>query len=217
MAPRITLFGYWRSSCSHRVRIALALKELDYEAVAVNLAVDEQLASPFAARSPNRFVPCLVYEGVSYVESVAILEFLDERHPVPALYPSDAHGRARVRALVETVNSGIQPLQNRRVIQRVSPDPEEQGRWLKHFVGLGMESFEAALEMNAREGVSGRHAFGASLTAADVVLVPQVASALRFGVDVASLPRIWGAYQAAMELDAFRHAAPEKQPDAPRP
>jgi maleylacetoacetate isomerase len=216
MAPQIELYGYWRSSCSHRVRIALALKGLEYALTPVNLAADEQLGASYAVRNPAQFVPCLVYEGVSYVESVAIIEFLDERHPAPPLYPADAQARARVRALVERVNSGIQPLQNRSVINHVSADPTERGKWLAHFVGRGMESLEAALEMNAREGVRGRHAFGETVTAADVFVVPQVASALRFGIEVQGLRRVFAAYEAAMEIDAFRQAAPENQPDAPR-
>jgi maleylacetoacetate isomerase len=216
MAPQIELYGYWRSSCSHRVRIALAWKGLDYALTPVNLAADEQLGASYSARNPAQLVPYLVYDGVPYVESVAIVEFLDERHPAPPLYPADAHARARVRALVERVNSGIQPLQNRSVIRRVSADPSEQGKWVSHFVGRGMESLEAALETNAREGVRGRYAYGATVTAADVFLVPEVVWALRFGLDVQSLRRVFGAYEAAMEIDAFRRAAPENQPDAPR-
>jgi maleylacetoacetate isomerase len=216
MAARITLYGYWRSSASHRVRIGLALKGLEFESSPVNIGEDEQLGEAYAARSPSRLVPTLVYDGLSYTESAAILEFIEERHPQPPLLPSDVHGRARVRALVEMVNSGIQPLQNRRVLKRVSSDAEEQTAWARHFVRLGLDSVERALEMNAREGVRGAYAFGASPTLADVFLVPQVVSAARFGVDVAALPRVWAAYQASMDLDAFQRAAPDRQADAPR-
>jgi maleylacetoacetate isomerase/maleylpyruvate isomerase len=216
MAARITLYGYWRSSASHRVRIALALKGLEYDSSPVNLAQDEQLGDAYAVRTPSRLLPTLVYDGLSYTESVAILEFIEERHPQPPLLPSDIHGRARVRALVEMVNSGIQPLQNLRVLKRVSSDAEEQKAWAAHFNRIGLDSFERALEMNAREGVRGTYSFGATPTLADVFLVPQVVSALRFGIDVAALPRVWAAYQAAMQLDAFQRAAPERQADAPR-
>ncbi len=122
MPSRITLYNYWRSSSSHRVRIALALKGLDYDYVAVNLAKDENLEASSAARSPTRHVPCLVYDGLTYFESVAIIELLEERHPTPRLFPADVHGRARVRALVEIVNSAIQPLHNRGVLKHLSPD-----------------------------------------------------------------------------------------------
>jgi maleylacetoacetate isomerase len=216
MEPRLTLYNYWRSSSSHRVRIALALKGLEYEYVPVNLRAGEQAKDPHKARSPTGYVPCLSIDGATYVESVAILELLDERFPSPPLFPGDAHGRARVRALVEIVNSGIQPLQNLAVLARVSTDAEEQRKWGAHFNARGLESFEAALEVAEREGVGGPFAYGAAPTAADVCLVPQVLAARRFQVDVAPLRRVSRAFDAAMNLDAFQRAAPENQPDAPR-
>jgi len=210
----LTLYSYWRSSSSHRVRIALALKGLDYRYVAVNLLADEQSSDAHRARSPMGYVPSLVLDGVSYVESVAIVELLDERFPSPPLYPKDAHARARVRALVEIVNSGIQPLQNRHVTQYLSTDPEVQKRWLQHFVSRGMEGLERALDDAEREGVRGPYAYGDTPGAADVFLVPQVVSARRFQVDLAPFPRVSRAYEEAMKLDAFQRAAPERQPDA---
>jgi maleylpyruvate isomerase len=212
--PELTLYNYWRSSSSHRVRIALALKGLAYRYVAVNLLTDEHAGAAHKARSPTGFVPCLEIDGVQYVESVAIVELLDERFPSPPLYPRDAHARARVRALVEIVNSGTQPLQNRSVTQFLSPDAEVQKRWLRHFVSHGLASFEAAMAAGEREGVSGRHSFGDAPGAADVFLVPQVVSAKRFHVDLAAYPRITRAYDEAMKLTAFQEAAPERQPDA---
>src|SRR5690349_16915837 len=110
--PRPTLYNYWRSSSSHRVRIALALKGIDYEYVAVNLLEGEQRKETYKARSPTGRVPCLVLDGESFVESVAIIEMLEERFPEPPVYPSGHVGRARVRALVEIVNSATQPYQN---------------------------------------------------------------------------------------------------------
>jgi maleylacetoacetate isomerase len=133
MASRLTLYNYWRSSSSHRVRIALALKGLEYEYVPVDLRTGEQAKDTHKARSPTGYVPCLSIDGATYVESVAILELLDERFPLPPLFPGDPHGRARVRALVEIVNSGIQPLQNLAVLARVSADAEEQRKWGAHF------------------------------------------------------------------------------------
>jgi maleylacetoacetate isomerase len=215
MLPRLMLYNYWRSSSSQRVRIALALKGLDYEYVAVDLRAGEHASSPHKARSPTGYVPCLSIEGTVYVESVAILELLEERFPSPPLYPNDAHGRARVRALVEIVNSGIQPLQNLAVLHRVSKDAEEQGKWAAHFNARGLESFEGALAAVEREGVGGPFSYGAAPMAADVCLVPQVFSARRFGVDVAPLRRVSRVFDAAMQLEAFRKAVPEVQPDAP--
>jgi len=210
----LVLYNYWRSSSSHRVRIALAWKKLAYRYVAVNLLAEEQSAEAHRGRSPTGYVPCLTIDGMPYVESVAILELLEELHPEPALYPRDPHGRARVRTLVEIVNSGIQPLQNRNVILHVSPESEVQKAWLRHFLGRGLGSLEAAMLANEREGVMGPYAYGEMPTAADVLLVPQVVSAQRFQIDLAAFPRVTRAFEAAMQLDAFQRAAPERQPDA---
>jgi len=214
--PELVLYNYWRSSSSHRVRIALALKALAYRYVAVDLLRGEQSSEAYADRSPTKYVPCLSIDGVLYSESVAIIELLDDRFPSQGLYPRDAHHRARVRSLVEIVNSGIQPLQNRQVLQRVSDDSEAQVAWAAHFNERGLHAFERAMEANARAGVSGRFAYGDEVSAADVFLVPQVQAAVRFGVDLSSLPRVRSAFDAASRLDAVMQAAPERQPDAPK-
>jgi len=210
----VILYNYWRSSSSHRVRIALELKGVPYQYVAVNLLAEEQSAAEHKARSPTGYVPCLVLDGRAFVESVAIVELLEERFPAPPLYPEDPYERARVRALVEIVNSGIQPLQNRHVTLFVSPDPQAQLRWTQHFVGRGLEALEAAMAAHERDGVRGPYAFGSSPTAADVFLVPQVVSARRFHVDLAPFGRVSRAFEAAMKVEAFQRAAPERQPDA---
>jgi maleylpyruvate isomerase len=210
----LILYNYWRSSSSHRVRIALALKGLEYQYVAVNLVADEQGSASHRARSPTGYVPCLVIDGVPYVESVAIVELLDERFPSPALYPRHHHARARVRELVEIVNSGIQPLQNRHVTHYLSPDLAVQERWVQHFIARGLASFEAAMASGEGEGVRGPYAHGDAITAADVFLVPQVAAARRFHLDLAPFPRVSRAFDEAMKLPAFAAAAPEAQPDA---
>jgi maleylacetoacetate isomerase len=212
--PELVLYNYWRSSSSHRVRIALALKGLAYRYEAVNLRTAEQSSEAHRSRSPTGFVPCLLIDGVAYVESVAILELLDERFPAPRLLPTDAHGRARVRALVEIVNSGIQPFQNLSVLQHVSPDLEEQKTWAAHFIGRGLAAYEAAMRVNEREGVTGAHAYGEAPTMADVFLVPQVLGAKRFKVELGPYPRVARAFEAAMKVEAFQRAAPERQPDA---
>jgi maleylacetoacetate isomerase len=215
LMAEIALYNYWRSSSSHRVRIALGLKGLAYRYVAVDLLAGEHTSSAYAARSPTGFVPCLVLDGTAYVESVAIVELLEERFPAPPLYPSDARGRARVRALVEIVNSGTQPLQNVSVLRFRSPDADTQRSWAQHFVRRGLASFEAAVAAHEQEGTRGPYAYGDTPTAADVFLVPQVVSAKRFGVDLAPFPRIVRAFDQAMKLDAVRAAAPEAQHDAP--
>jgi maleylpyruvate isomerase len=212
--PELVLYNYWRSSSSHRVRIALALKNLPYRYEAVNLRTDEQSSEAHRSRSPTGFVPCLVVDGVTYVESVAILELLDERFPTPRLLPGDAHARARVRALVEMVNSGIQPFQNLGVLKHVSSDPEVQRAWAQHFIGKGLRAIEAAMQTHEGEGTAGPYAYGDAPTMADVFLVPQVLGAQRFKVDLAPFPRVVRAFDAATKLEAFQRAAPERQPDA---
>lgn len=212
--PELILYNYWRSSSSHRVRIALELKGLSYRYEAVNLRTDEQSSEAHRSRSPTGFVPCLVLDGLAYVESVAILELLDERFPSPRLLPGDAHSRARVRALVEIVNSGIQPFQNLSVLKHVSPELEAQVAWAQHFIARGLHSFEAAMHGHEREGTAGPYAYGDAPTMADVFLVPQVLGARRFKVELAPYPRVTRAYEAAMQLEAFQRAAPERQPDA---
>ncbi len=215
--PRLTLYNWWRSSSSHRVRIALALKNLEYEYLVVRLPAGEQGSEAYRSRSATGYVPCLEIDGVPYVESVAIVELLEETFPAPALYPPDAHGRARVRALVEIVNSGIQPLQNTAVraeAARAMGGDAAATAFSNHFIARGLAAFERAMEAHAREGVTGPYAYGAAPTAADVFLVPQVAAAKRFGVPVEPHPRVSAAYEAASRLDAFRKAAPENQVDA---
>jgi maleylacetoacetate isomerase len=212
--PQLTLYNYWRSSSSHRVRIALALKGLDYRYEVVNILADEHSRPEHRARSPMGYVPCLAVDGVPYVESVAIVELLEELFPTPRLLPAAPGERARVRALVEIVNSGIQPLQNRHVTEFLSPDAEVQRKWLHHFVSRGLAALAAAMETTEREGVRGRYAFGDVPTAADVFLVPQVFSARRFHVDVAGYSHVARAFDEAMKLEAFQRASPERQPDA---
>jgi maleylpyruvate isomerase len=226
--PRLTLYNWWRSSSSHRVRIALALKGIDYEYVVVRLPDGEQSSDVHRARSPTGYVPCLVVDGVAYVESVAIVELLDELFPEPPLLPASVHGRARVRTLVEIVNSGIQPLQNTSVVAHVEtitaaaagdaaavPRPGAATRaWMLHFIERGLAAFERAMAAHALEGVDGPYAYGAVPTAADVYLVPQVVVARRVGVAVERHPRVLAAFEAATQLEAFRKAAPENQVDA---
>jgi maleylpyruvate isomerase len=212
--PHLVLYSYWRSSSSYRVRIALALKGLEYEYVAVNLLADEHSGEAHRARTPTGFVPCLAVDGANYFESVAIVELLDELFPSPALYPRDPHGRARVRALVEIANSGIQPLHNRSTLQLLSPEPARQIEWVQRVLPRGLASLEAALAANEREGMRGPFAYGDGPSAADAFLVPAVYAARRFHVDIAPYARVARAHAAASELEAVQRAAPERQPDA---
>ncbi|MBK6692257.1 MAG: maleylacetoacetate isomerase [Myxococcales bacterium] len=212
----VVLYHYFRSSSSYRVRIALAFKGIRYRSVYVNLLKKEQSSDAHLARSPAGNVPCLEIEGRPYVESVAIVELLEELHPTPPLYPKEAWDRARVRALVELINAGTQPLQNLRVLARHTSEQEEKTAWAKHWNEHGLEAFERAMEQNETLGVRGRFAYGDTFTAADVFLVPQVFSAKRFGVDLSKFPRVRAAAEHALSLPFVAVAAPDRQADAPK-
>ncbi len=213
---RFALYGYWRSSSSWRVRIGLELKGIAWEYRAVDLRSGVQFSAEHRARSPLSQVPVLEVEEAGrtrhLVQSVAILEWLDERFPSPRLLPPDADGRARVRALVEHVNSGIQPFQNASPLRWLR---ERQAgldeAWVRHWLGTGLAGLEAAV----RDG-AGRYSHGDGVTLADLYLVPQLYGARRYGVDLAPFPTLLRVEAACRELDAFRRAEPEAQPDAPR-
>jgi maleylacetoacetate isomerase len=213
----LVLYTYWRSSSAYRVRLALAAKGLAYKSVAVNLLQGAQRDESHVARSPMGVVPCLEVDGRAFVESVAILELLEELHPDPPLLPRDPFARARVRALVEVVNSGTQPLQNLHTLERLSPDPEVRKPWIRHFIARGLGAFEAMMATNAREsftGANAKFAYGDTLTLADCYLLPQIYNARRYHVDLTPFPRVAAACEATAATDAGRAAAPEAQPDA---
>jgi maleylacetoacetate isomerase len=201
---QVTLYHYWMSSASWRVRWALAIKEIAFESVTVNLGTGEQRSAEHLARNPMGRVPALFIDGHMLTESVAILEYLEETRPTPALYPKDPLARARVRQIVETVNSAIQPFQNTRVFERAGADAALQKHYAHFFNEAGMQVLESLLG-------PGPFAFGDSLTAADLYLVPQVAGARRFKVDVSRFPRVLAAEAAALATPHAKGALPESQ------
>ena len=216
---KIALYTYWRSSSAYRVRFALAAKKLAYEPIAVNLLQGEQHGEAHRGRSPTGYVPCLVIDGRPVVESVAILELLDDLFPDPPLYPRDPWQKAHVRGLVEIINAGTQPLQNLNVLQHLEKQlglaPPARKAWIQHFIGRGLASYERLLEMLEKEGApQGRFSYGDVLTAADMYLVPQMYNAQRYGVDLAPYPRTVAAAEAALTTEAAQAALPERQPDA---
>jgi maleylacetoacetate isomerase len=216
-AHDLVLHAYWRSSASYRVRLALAAKGLAYRIVTVNILAGEQVAEPHLARSPTGYVPALVIDGVAYHESVAILELLEDLYPEPPLYPRDPFAKARVRALVEMVNAGIQPLQNLSVTRHVSADPAARDAWVDHFATRGLAALERAVAAGEASGVAGPFLHGDRVTAADLCLVPQLMAARRFKVDVAPYARLLRAEAATLALPGLDAAAPERQPDAVAP
>lgn len=211
-----TLYHYWRSSASWRVRWALAIKGVPFTSVMVDLTTGQQRSDEHRARNPMTHVPALMIDGRMLTESVAILEYLEETRPEPALYPRDPWARARVRQVVELVNAGIQPLQNLITLGKHSQDPAEQKAWGRFFNERGLAACEALIASIAGEIPSeGNFCVGDALTAADLFVGPQVATSRRFGVDVSAYPRL-----AKIEASIFStaHAAsalPENQPGAP--
>ncbi len=213
---RCTLYQYWRSSASWRVRWALSIKGIAFESIPVNLLAGEQSSAEHHARNPIGRVPTLVLEdGRSLGESVAIFEWLEETIPSPALYPKDPWQRARTRQLVEIINAAVQPLQNISVLRKLSPDSASRSAWAAHFNELGLAAYEALLVQIALEGGgNGPFSIGDALSAADVFLAPQLYAARRFQVDVSRFPRVLAAEQAALATPHAEGARPENQPGA---
>jgi maleylpyruvate isomerase len=213
----VKLYSYWRSSSAWRVRIALNAKGIAYEYVPVNIApnVAEHSSAAFAEVNPLQQVPTLEWEEagamVRLTQSVAIVEYLEQSRPQPALLPTAALARARVREAVEIVNSGIQPLQNSWTLKEVRRLVDEAAatRWASAAMLPGLR----ALEVHA-ERYAGDYSIGDQLSLADVYLVPQLYNARRHGVDLSRYPRLLAVETRLNGLDAFARARPEVQPDA---
>jgi maleylacetoacetate isomerase len=197
------------------VRIALGYKGLSWTPINVNLLERENKKDEYRKKSPMGYVPCLVVDGRPFVESVAICELLDEIAPTPPLLPKTPEDRARVRAMVEVINSGTQPLQNLTVLDRLGEDKDARLEWLRHFIGGGLAAFEALVARHEEaSGARGPFAFGEAFTLADAFLVPQVYAARRFGVDLEATPRVARVEAAALTLPFVDAARPENQGDA---
>ncbi|WP_373046672.1 maleylacetoacetate isomerase [Vulgatibacter sp.] len=205
------LYGYWRSSASWRVRIALAFKGLAYEYVPVHLVKDggEQHGAAHQRRNPMEQVPVLEVDGVRLAQSMAILEYLEETHPAPALLPAAPFARAKARQLAEVINAGIQPLQNLGVIQQVKALGSDEKAWAAHWIRKGL----AALEVEAAES-AGRFLVGDAPSFADVCLVPQLYASRRFGIDPADYPTLARIEATCAALEPFAKAHADAQPDA---
>jgi maleylacetoacetate isomerase len=216
LAMKLVLYHYWRSSSAWRVRFALHYKGIGYESVFVNLRRSEQLTAEHKRVAPLGVVPVLLVDGRPLTESVAILEFVEETFPSKPLLPSDRWLRARVRQLVEHVNSGIQPLQNLAVLDHLSNDEETRNSWVRYFNDRGLQALDSALESIAREIGPGRYSVGDELTLADIYLVPQVATALRYQVPLEPYPEVRRIYDSCMQLESAVVSSPENQADAPR-
>jgi maleylacetoacetate isomerase len=213
----LVLYTYWRSSAAYRVRIVLNLKGLDYEARPVHLVNDggQHLKPEYRAVSPQAQLPTLIDDGRIVRQSMAIMEYLEETRPAPALMPKDAAGRAKVRELMQAVATDIHPVGNLRVLKAIESDlgadQAAKEAWSRRWIKLGFDGLETLLA----DGTAGRFSYGDAPGLADACLVPQYYNALRWGVDLAPYPTIRRVVEACQGLEAFRKAAPEVQPDAP--
>ena len=209
------LYSFFRSGTSHRLRIALNLKGLATEYVAVDLRTEAHQSAEYKALNPQGLVPTLVKDGKVMTQSPAIIEWLEETHPTPALLPTSPDDRAHVRALAAMVACDIHPINNRRILEylrhTLKTDEAAINTWCGHWITQGFDAYEALLAADPkRAGFS----FGDRPGLADVYLVPQVESARRFKLDMARWPLITAVDAACMALDAFQKAAPAQQPDA---
>jgi maleylpyruvate isomerase len=211
------LHGYYRSSCSWRVRIALHWKGLDWEAIPVHLVQDggQQHGSDHRALNPMRQVPVLVDGEAVLGQSVAILEYLEEVYPDPPLLSGDAVERAYTRQMVEVINSGIQPIQNLSVMQHLGKtyglERPQTLAWSAHWIARGFDALETLAFQR-----SGRYCCGNQVSFADVCLVPQVYNARRFDVDMSAYPTLLRIEEELSQIPSFSETSPERQPDAPQ-
>jgi maleylacetoacetate isomerase len=216
------LHNYFRSSASFRVRIALALKGLSYEYIPVHLARGDHKLPGYSGISADRLVPLLEVDGERLSQSMAIIEYLDETHPEPPLLPKDAVGRAKVRALAQSIACEIHPLNNLRVLKyltkQLKVDEDAKNTWYRHWVREGLESFERQLQTFAAQRQQAAlpvsiYCYGSTPTLADCCLVPQIFNGKRFDVNFDGLALTMSAFDACMKLPTFQQAQPANCPD----
>jgi len=213
----IVLHNYFRSSASYRVRIALNLKGLSYEYVSVHLNRNggEQFSEGFQRLNPQSLVPVMGDGETTTSQSMAILEYLEERHPSVRLLPEGLADRAYVRSLAMHVACDVHPLNNLRVLKyltgKLKVSDEQKSEWILHWIATGLQALETETSSSPRRG---RFCFGDSPTLADCCLVPQVFSAERFGLKLDAYPTLMGIARECDALDAFRSAHPSVQPDS---
>lgn len=209
------LYGCFQSGTSHRLRIALNLKKVSYQQITVALRREEHRSLRYSVINPQRMIPALEVDDRILTQSSAILEWLEERYPDPPLLPGDPLLRAQVRALAAIVGCDIQPISNKRVLERLrnsfNASDEAVNAWSGAWIAAGFDAIETLIR---KHGMQGPYTCGMNPTLADVYLVPQVESARRLNVDMGLWPRISAIDAACAQLEAFKRAAPAVQKDA---
>jgi maleylacetoacetate isomerase/maleylpyruvate isomerase len=209
------LYNFFRSSAAFRVRIALNLKGVEYERIAKSFAKHEHRAADYLALNPQGFIPALAIDGAVLSQSIAIVEYLNDRFPEPPLLPADALARAHVRSMALAIACDIHPLNNLRVLnylrKELAQDDEGVNRWYRHWIGEGFRGLELQVAQHSK---TQRYCFGDSLSLADVCLVPQIYNARRFQTDLTPFPKLVAISTHLETLPAFDAARPEVQPDA---
>ncbi len=215
--PKLILHNYFRSSAAYRVRIAMHLKELPYVYIPVHLTREggQQLMAPYAKLNPQQLVPLLDNDGFQLSQSLAIIEYLDEQFPNVRLLPDSIQARARVRQITLAISCDIHPLQNLRVLKylttKLGLSEDDKMGWIHHWLTLGLAALEAEL---ARSSLRGKFCVGDQPTMADCALVPQMFSAVRFGVDISPFPTLRSIYEHCEAIPAIAAAHPARQPDS---
>ncbi len=213
------LYSYWRSSAAYRVRIALNYKQIEYQQITPNLATGEHRSAEYLATHPQGLVPALELDGAHagqvIAQSLAIIEYLDQLIPAPALWPHDPLARARVNAVAQLIACDIHPLNNLRVLKYLkaefAQDDAAVSAWYSRWV---VDGFRALETWAAQYSADGQHLYGNSVSLADVCLVPQMYNARRFEVELQDFPRLVAIDRHLCQLREFATAAPELQPDA---
>jgi maleylacetoacetate isomerase len=204
------LYHYWRSSCSWRVRWALAIKGIKFKSVPVDLLKSEQMLPDYRKKNPSGFLPCLVVNGKSFAESMAIIEWIEEKWAKNPLLPSELEARMKVRQLYMTISSGTQPLQNLAPQKFFSDEKQKQQEFARHWIIKGLAVYETILA----EVQSGIYSFGDTATMADLCLIPQCYNAIRYEIDLSQFPRARKIYEHCLTTDTCKAAHPDNQDGA---
>ncbi|MCI5061100.1 MAG: maleylacetoacetate isomerase [Alphaproteobacteria bacterium] len=214
----IQLYDYFRSSASYRVRVALYLKNLEFQIHSVDLVTGEQRAEEYTAQNPQGLVPTLVDGDVSLSQSMAIIEYLDDKYGAPKLVEGSAEDKAYIRQMAQIIACDTHPLNNLCVWKdyvgkKLGADESQMQEWYAHWITKGLSSYE---EMLKKHGRAGKFTLGDQPSLADLCLIPQIYNARRFNVDLGAYPKILEIERNCVELDAFQKAAPEAQKSAPK-